>query len=53
MAIAVGHSKSGDYVELRAEMDVLVAISKCPQVHNPCNNYRPTPVRLIVTHPAH
>jgi uncharacterized protein len=53
MAIAVGYSKPGDYVELRAEMDVLVAISNCPQVHNPCNNYRPTPVRLIVTHPAH
>jgi urea carboxylase-associated protein 1 len=49
MAIAQGHSKSGDYVELRAEMDVLVAISNCPQVNNPANNYNPTPVRLIVT----
>lgn len=53
MAIAVGHSKPGDYVELHVEIDVLVAISNCPQVHNQCNNYHPTPVRLIVTHPAH
>jgi uncharacterized protein len=53
MAIALGHSKPGDYVELHAETDVLVAISNCPQVNNPCNNYRPTPIRLIVTPPAH
>ena len=35
----------GHYVEMRAEMDVLVLISNCPQLNNPCNAYNPTPVR--------
>jgi len=48
MAIADGVSKAGDYVELRAEMDVLVAISNCPQINNPANNYNPTPVRISI-----
>jgi len=34
-------------VELRAERDILVLVSNCPQVNNPCNGYDPTPVRLI------
>ena len=37
MAIVDDWSKPGDYVELRAEMDVLVIISNCPQIYNPCN----------------
>ena len=49
MAIVDGHSKPGDSVSLRAEMDVLVAISNCPQVNNPANGFNPTPVRLIVS----
>ena len=28
---------------LRAEMDVLVLISNCPQINNPCNGFDPTP----------
>jgi uncharacterized protein len=52
MGIVDGLSKPGDYVDLRAEMDVLTAISNCPQVHNPCNCFNPTPIRLIVTAPA-
>jgi uncharacterized protein YcgI (DUF1989 family) len=32
-----------------AEMDVLVLISNCPQVNNPCNGFDPTPVRITVT----
>ena len=48
MAIADGHSRPGDYVELRAEMDTLVAVSNCPQIYNPCNAYRPTPIRLVL-----
>jgi len=44
-------SKAGDYVELRAEMRVLVAISNCPQVNNPCNAGAPTPIRVIVSKP--
>jgi urea carboxylase-associated protein 1 len=48
MGIADGLSKPGDYVELRAEMDVLAVISNCPQTRNPCNGFTPTPIRVIV-----
>ena len=43
-----GISAPGKYVELQAEIDVLMLISNCPQLNNPCNGYDPTPVRLEV-----
>ncbi|MFL0800825.1 MAG: urea carboxylase-associated family protein [Agarilytica sp.] len=43
-----GISAPGKYVEMRAEMDVLVLISNCPQLNNPCNGYNPTPVEFLV-----
>ncbi|WP_413672914.1 urea amidolyase associated protein UAAP2 [Massilia cellulosiltytica] len=43
-----GLSAPGKYVELRAEMDVLVLVSNCPQLNNPCNAYNPTPVRFVI-----
>ena len=52
MAIVDGLSKPGDYVDLRAEMEVLAVISNCPQTRNPCNGFNPTPIRLIVTDPT-
>jgi hypothetical protein len=27
---------------------VLVVISNCPQVNNPCNGFNPTPVRVLI-----
>jgi urea carboxylase-associated protein 1 len=48
MAIVDGLSKPGSFVELRAERDVLAVLSNCPQMHNPCNAYHPTPIRCIV-----
>jgi urea carboxylase-associated protein 1 len=48
-AIARGDSAPGSYVELEARMDVIIVISNCPQMNNPCNDYNPTPIRLIVT----
>ncbi len=42
----------GKYVEMRAETDVLAAISNCPQLNNPCNAYDPTPVQVLIWHPA-
>jgi urea carboxylase-associated protein 1 len=48
LTFADGISASGRYVEMRAAMDVIVLISNCPQLNNPCNAYNPTPVRLIV-----
>jgi urea carboxylase-associated protein 1 len=47
-AIALGASKPGDHVDLRAEMNVLAVISNCPQVLNPCNNYLPTEIEVAV-----
>ena len=43
-----GVSDAGKYVELRAEMDVLLVISNCPQLNNPCNAYNPTPVEVLI-----
>lgn len=43
-----GISAPGKYVEMRAEMDILVLISNCPQLNNPCNAYNPTPVEVLV-----
>jgi uncharacterized protein len=48
LSFADGVSAPGRYVEMRAETDVLVLISNCPQLNNPCNAYNPTPVRLLV-----
>jgi len=47
-----GVSGPGKYVEMVAETDVLVLISNCPQLNNPCNAYNPTPIQLIVWNPA-
>lgn len=43
-----GLSGPSRYVEMRAEMDVIVLISNCPQLNNPCNAYNPTPIEVII-----
>ncbi|MCG8055878.1 MAG: urea carboxylase-associated family protein [Candidatus Thiodiazotropha endolucinida] len=43
-----GISAPGKYVELRAEMDVIVLLSNCPQLNNPCNGYNPTPIECLI-----
>jgi len=48
LGIVDGISAPGLAVTLRAEMDVLVLISNCPQVNNPCNGFDPTPIRITV-----
>ena len=48
LTFADGVSGAGRYVEMKAEKDVLVLISNCPQLNNPCNAYNPTPIRLLV-----
>ena len=52
LAIVDGVSRPGDFVELRAEMDVLCVISNCPQINNPCNGFNPTPVRVLIWDPG-
>jgi urea carboxylase-associated protein 1 len=49
--IARGDSEPGTYVTLRAEMDVLAVISNCPQIHNACNDYNPTSIRVVISDP--
>ncbi|GIF22922.1 urea carboxylase-associated protein 1 [Actinoplanes tereljensis] len=49
LGIVDGISAPGLTVSLRAEMDVLVLVSNCPQINNPCNGFDPTPVRMVVT----
>ena len=44
-------SKPGDYVDLRADSDVLAVISNCPQMNNPVNDYNPTPIRICIWNP--
>jgi uncharacterized protein YcgI (DUF1989 family) len=48
LEIVDGISEAGKIVELQAQMDVMVLISNCPQVNNPCNAYNPTPIRLVI-----
>lgn len=43
-----GISDAGKYVELTAKMDVIVLISNCPQLNNPCNAYNPTPIEVLI-----
>jgi urea carboxylase-associated protein 1 len=47
LTFADGISAAGRHVELAALMDVLVLISNCPQLNNPCNAYNPTPIRVM------
>lgn len=48
LAIVDGLSEPGNYVELKAEMDVICLISNCPQVNNPCNGFDPTPIEILI-----
>lgn len=52
LGIVDGISAPGLSVDLRAEMDVLVVVSNCPQINNPCNGFDPSAVQMIVTNPA-
>ena len=49
MGIVDGISSPGLRVACRAERDVLVLISNCPQINNPCNGFDPTPIGVVVT----
>ncbi|HMR50369.1 MAG TPA: DUF1989 domain-containing protein [Arachnia sp.] len=51
LGIVDGISAPGRRVAVRAERDVLVVISNCPQMNNPCNDFNCTPLRVVVTRP--
>ena len=46
--VAEAALKPGSYVKLRAECNVLAVLSNCPQMHNPCNGYDPTPIEVWI-----
>ena len=48
LEFADGLSGPGKYVEMVARMDVLVLISNCPQLNNPCSGFNPTPIEVLV-----
>jgi len=50
--VASDASPPGSHVDLRAERDVLAVLSNCPQMHNPCNGYNPTPIRVTIYRPS-
>ena len=52
LGIVDGLSGPGKRVAVRAERDVLVIVSNCPQMNNPCNDFNCTPLRMIVTAPT-
>ena len=51
LTFADGLSGPGQYVEIRAAMDIIALISNCPQLNNPCNAYNPTPLEVLVWDP--
>jgi urea carboxylase-associated protein 1 len=48
LTFADGLSGPGEYVEMRACLDIIVLISNCPQLNNPCNAYNPTPLEVLI-----
>ena len=47
-SIQAPKSKAGDHIDFRAETDVVVAFSNCPQTHNACNAFRLKPLRALI-----
>ena len=52
LGIVDGLSAPGKSLTLRAESDMLVLVSNCPQINNPCNGFDPTPVRMVISSPG-
>lgn len=48
LAYVPGHSRAGDHVELRLELNTLVVLNTCQHPLDPETAYRPRPVRLEV-----
>jgi len=48
LGIVDGISAPGLSLVLRAETDVLVVVSNCPQVNNPCNGFDPSRAEMVV-----
>ena len=51
-ALSGAHSQAGDYVDLRAEMDVISVLSNCPEALNEATGAGPSPIRVMVFRPT-
>ena len=40
--------RAGLRAVFQTEQDVIVLISNCPQLNNPCNGWNPTPAEVLV-----
>lgn len=49
LSYVAGHSNAGDYVELRAEMNVLTILDTCQHPLDPDTSYRPRSVQVAVS----
>ena len=48
MSFHAENSKAGSFVELRAEMNVLIILNTCQHPLDPAESYRPKPVQLVL-----
>jgi urea carboxylase-associated protein 2 len=48
MRFASSHSGPGDYIELRAEMNVLTILNTCQHPMDPSTNYQPRPAHVSI-----
>lgn len=48
LGIVDGISAPGLSLSLRAEKDVLVVVSNCPQINNPCNGFDPSRAEFVI-----
>lgn len=49
LSFVAGHSKAGDTVELRFEIDTLVVLTTCPHPMNDAREYPHRPVQLVIS----
>lgn len=48
LGIVDGVSAPGLSLSLRADKDVLVVVSNCPQINNPCNGFDPSRAEFVI-----
>jgi uncharacterized protein len=48
MVLVEGNEKPGSFIDLRAEMNVLVILSNCPHILHPSKEYAPKPIQVTV-----
>lgn len=48
LTFADAPSKAGDFIDLRADMDLICFISNCPQMNNPCSGGKPTEIQATI-----